>query len=256
MASMTASSVAVRSSFVGKAVQAKSQSKAAPKVSAVRCQAESQDVTLATRRGAMTAFSAAALAVSAKPSLAAYGEGANVFGAATQNTEFIPYAGDGFAVLVPSKFNPSKEKEFEGTVMRYEDNGDAVTYLLTTITPTDKTSITQYGTPAEFLSSVSFLLGRTTQTFITGSEGGFGANRVAAASLLGAESVTKKGKTYYEVDCVTRTADGNEGGRHHLISGTVSNGKLYLFTVQIGDKRWFKGMDRPCTAAWKSFTVA
>jgi hypothetical protein len=34
-------------------------------------------------------------------------------------TGFVPYTGDGFAVLLPSKYNPSKEKEFPGVVLRY-----------------------------------------------------------------------------------------------------------------------------------------
>lgn len=33
-------------------------------------------------------------------------------------TEFIPYAGDGFAILIPGYFNPSKEQDFPGTVLR------------------------------------------------------------------------------------------------------------------------------------------
>ena len=31
---------------------------------------------------------------------------------------FVPYAGEGFAVLIPSKWNPSKEQDFPGTVLR------------------------------------------------------------------------------------------------------------------------------------------
>lgn len=34
-----------------------------------------------------------------------------------------------------------------------------------------------------------------------------------------------------------RAADGDEGGRHQLISATVNGGKLYLLKVQAGDKR-------------------
>ena len=33
-------------------------------------------------------------------------------------TGFIPYSGDGFALLLPSKWNPSKEKEESGVVLR------------------------------------------------------------------------------------------------------------------------------------------
>jgi hypothetical protein len=53
--------------------------------------------------------------------LAAYGDAANVFGRVTNKSGFVPYAGEGFAVLLPSKWNPSKEKDFGGfaeTVLR------------------------------------------------------------------------------------------------------------------------------------------
>ena len=46
---------------------------------------------------------------------------------------------------------------------------------------------------------------------------------------------------YYKYEILTRTADGDEGGRHQLISAAVGNGNLYILKVQIGDKRWFKG---------------
>ena len=32
--------------------------------------------------------------------------------------EFIPYAGEGYAVLIPGKYNPSGERDFKGTVLR------------------------------------------------------------------------------------------------------------------------------------------
>ena len=51
-------------------------------------------------------------------------------------------------------------------------------------------------------------------------------------------------------------ADGNEGGRHHLITAAVGNGNLYVMKVQIGDKRWFKGARKDAEGAWNSFTVA
>lgn len=51
-------------------------------------------------------------------------------------------------------------------------------------------------------------------------------------------------------------ADGNEGGRHHLITAAVGNGNLYIMKVQIGDKRWFKGARKDAEGAWNSFTVA
>lgn len=70
---------------------------------------------------------------------------------------FVPYTGDGFAVLLPSKYNPSKEKDFQGVVLRYEDNGDAVNNLVVIKMPTSKTSIEQFGTTDAFLSQLQTL---------------------------------------------------------------------------------------------------
>lgn len=83
---------------------------------------------------------------------------ANVFGKPKANTDFLPYDGDGFKLLVPSKWNPSKEVEFPGQVLRYEDNFDTTSNLSVIITPTDKKSITDYGSPESFLSTVIRLL--------------------------------------------------------------------------------------------------
>ena len=89
------------------------------------------------------------------------------------------------------------------------------------------------------------------------SEGGFAANRVAAASLLEVNETTdKKGKKYYEYSILNRTADGDEGGRHQIIKATVANGKLYIIKAQCGDKRWFKGVKNEVMGSINSFTVA
>ena len=46
-------------------------------------------------------------------------EAANVFGSKSGNfTGFTPYEGDGYSVLIPAKWNPSKEKDFPGTDLR------------------------------------------------------------------------------------------------------------------------------------------
>jgi len=50
-------------------------------------------------------------------------------------------------------------------------------------------------------------------------------------------SVDKDGKTYYTYELLSRTADGDEGGRHNLITAVVNNGNLYLCKIQAGDKR-------------------
>eukprot|EP00951_Prasinocladus_malaysianus_P027642 scaffold249067_cov38-Prasinocladus_malaysianus.AAC.1 len=178
-----------------------------------------------SRRAALGVAAGAALLAQAKPSQAAYGDAANVFGKATNVSGFVPYAGEGYALLLPSKWNPSTEREFPGIDLRYEDNFDAVNNLLVTVTKTDKSSIEDFGAPENFLRSVTYLLGQQSYAGQTKSEGGFAENRVSAASLLGVSTATdKKGKTYYKYEILARSADGDEGGRHQLISATVSNG--------------------------------
>lgn len=60
---------------------------------------------------------------------------------------------------------------------------------------------------------------------------------------------------YYYYHVLTRTADGEGGGRHHLLVSGVSNGKLYTLQVQTLDKQWFKGQDKPIQGVAKSFTI-
>lgn len=83
-----------------------------------------------------------------------YACAANIFGKPKTATDFLPYAGEGFKVSIPAKWNPSKEVEYPGQVLRYEDNFDITTNLAVTINPTDKKSITDFGSPAEFLTQV------------------------------------------------------------------------------------------------------
>merc|ERR1712144_157657 len=92
------------------------------------------------------------------PTLAAYGDSANVFGRITNKTGFVAYAGEGFSVLLPSKWNPSKEKDFPNVALRYEDNFDAVNNLVVIKEKTDKSKIDDFGTPEQFLNSFSYLL--------------------------------------------------------------------------------------------------
>lgn len=79
---------------------------------------------------------------------------ANVFGKPKENTDFLPYNGNGFKLSIPSKWNPSKEVEFPGQVLRYEDNFDTISNVSVMINPTDKKTITDYGSPEDFLSQV------------------------------------------------------------------------------------------------------
>jgi hypothetical protein len=228
----------------------------------VRAQSSNGEAAEMSRRSVLGLVAGvASLAATASPSLAAYGDAANVFGKVTNRSGTIPYAGEGFAVLLPSKWNPSKEKDFEGegrqTALRYEDNGDAVNNLTVLTVPTSKNSIEEYGGPDKVLQELQFLFGKQTFAGDTISEGGFAPGRVSAASLLDVNTSTdKKGKKYYKYELLVRTADGDEGGRHQLISATVGQGKLWVLKVQIGDKRWFKGAKNDAFNAFDSWTVA
>jgi len=212
------------------------------------------------RRDTLTGFMAgvAAVTVSAvQPDVAkaAYGEAANVFGKEKKGTSFVPFAGDGYAVLVPGKWNPSKEREFEGMDMRYEDNFDAVNNMYVLVNKTSASSTESLGDLDKALAGFSYLLGSQSFSGKTQSEGGFAENRVSTAAVLDQSVEDIKGKKYYQWEILTRTADGDEGGRHQLIKAVVSNGNLYVFKVQAGDKRWFKGAEKECRESFTSFQV-
>merc|ERR1719482_674142 len=162
------------------------------------------------RRSLVLATTAATI-LRTEPTIAAYGDSANVFGKITNKTGFVAYAGEGFSVLLPSKWNPSKEKDFPNVALRYEDNFDAVNNLVVIKEKTSKSRIEDYGGPEQFLNSFSFLLGQQMYAGQTMSEGGFAPNRVSAASVLDLENTTdKKGRTVYRYNILSRTADGDE----------------------------------------------
>uniref|UniRef100_A0A0D6R7H3 23 kDa subunit of oxygen evolving system of photosystem II n=1 Tax=Araucaria cunninghamii TaxID=56994 RepID=A0A0D6R7H3_ARACU len=253
-----------RSSLTGFSVKSSSSSLNSPKF-AVTCRAsktqqaadEEGSMTAVTRRLALTLLvGAAAVTSKVSPADAAYGEAANVFGAPKKNTDFITYSGDGFKISIPAKWNPSKEREYPGQVLKYEDNFDSLSNVTVMVTPTDKKSITDFGSPEKFLSQVDYLLGKQTYFGKTVSEGGFDPDAVATASLLESGTPVVNGKQYYFLSVLTRTADGDEGGRHQLISATVSDGKLYICKAQAGDKRWFKGARKFVESTANSFNVA
>lgn len=210
-----------------------------------------------SRRLALTVLiGGAALGARVSPADAAYGEAANVFGKPKTDTDFQAVSQDGFKILIPSKWNPSKEVEYPGQVLRYEDNFDATSNVSVMVTPTTKKSIKDYGTPEEFLAQVDFLLGKQAYFGKTASEGGFDPDAVATANILETATPVIGGKDYYSISVLTRTADGDEGGKHLLITATVSDGKLYLCKAQAGDKRWFKGARKFVESTANSFSVA
>ncbi|KAJ8443026.1 hypothetical protein Cgig2_030229 [Carnegiea gigantea] len=198
-----------------------------------------------SRRLALSVLIGAAAAVGSKVSPA---------DAPKTNTDFLSYNGDGFKLMIPSKWNPSKEVEYPGQVLRCEDNFDATTNVIVAITPTDKKSITDYGSPDEFLSQVNYLLGQQAYFGKIDAEGGFDSD-VATANILETNSPVTDGRQLY-LSVLTRTADGDEGGKHQLISATVKDGKLYICKAQAGDKRWFKGARRFVESTANSFQVA
>merc|ERR1719335_923681 len=209
------------------------------------------------RRAVLYAATGAILARNVSPATAAYGDSANVFGRITNKSGFVSYAGEGFSLLLPSKWNPSKEKDFPNIALRYEDNFDAVNNLVVIEEKTSKGRIEDFGSPEQFLNSFSFLLGQQSYSGKTISEGGFAPDRVSAASVLDLETTSdKKGRTFYRYNILSRTADGDEGGRHQLISATVSGSTLYILKIQVGDKRWFKGVRKEAEGVFNSFIVA
>mmetsp|Transcript_30056 Transcript_30056/g.75284 ORF Transcript_30056/g.75284 Transcript_30056/m.75284 type:complete len:260 (+) Transcript_30056:80-859(+) len=253
----TASAVVGRPAFVGKteSLRARAVAPAAPKRASVVTLASSADDT--SRRAALSVFTAVGAAAVVKPSFAAYGDSANIWGATTNTSGFIPYAGNGYAMLVPSKYNPTKERPFPNQDVYFEDNFDQVTNISVLVEPNcGKAKIEDFGQPEAYLEKIGYLLGQQSYAGLTRSEGGFAANKVSAAAVLDVFTKVNKGKTYYYFEVLTRTADGDEGGRHQLISATVSDGTLYTMKLQSGDKRWFKGQERDLKQTWSSFTVA
>ncbi|ONK74424.1 uncharacterized protein A4U43_C03F6070 [Asparagus officinalis] len=210
-----------------------------------------------SRRLALTVLiGGAALSTKVSPADAAYGEAANVFGKPKTNTDFLAVSRDGFKINIPAKWNPSKEVEYPGQVLRYEDNFDANSNVTVMVQPTDKKSIKDFGPPEEFLSKVDYLLGKQAYSGKTVSEGGFDPDVVATANILETATSVVGGKDYYNISVLTRTADGDEGGKHLIITATVSDGKLYICKAQAGDKRWFKGARKFVESTVNSFNVA
>lgn len=94
------------------------------------------------------------------------------------------------------------------------------------------------------------------KTITFGVQGGFDSDAVATANVLESSTPVVDGKQYYSVTVLTRTADGDEGGKHQIITATVKDGKLYICKAQAGDKRWFKGARKFVENASSSFSVA
>lgn len=222
-----------------------------------RAEGANQAESPVTRRSLGALLGGALLLANSKPSFAAYGDAAKVFGSKpTNSTGFIPYEGTGFSLLLPSRWVPTEERDSREVQLRYEDTYPA-NNLTVLASKTSKKSVADFGSPDQFLKENAFLFGDNVWQGNTRSEGGFKPNQVAAASVLEAEQVTgKDGKPHIYAHVLTRSADGNEGGKHHIISAVVSNGQLFIMKAQIGDKRWNKGGSRDSKTLQESFAVA
>lgn len=196
--------------------------------------------------------------MAAQPAFAAYGDSANVFGKRAAKNQLKDVSGPGWSGQIPGKFNPSRQtEEFPGTTARWEDNFDQVSSVTMIVRPNGKNSITDMGSLDDFRNAVIVnLLGVQAWEGSSISEGGFADGQVSKAALLGQETVTKNGKTYYNYEILTRTADGNEGGRHQIFTCAASNGNLYVMKLQAGDKRWFFGLDKELLESRAGFEVA
>lgn len=191
-----------------------------------------------------------------KPANAAFGDAARVFGGKpTNDTGFIPYQASDFSLLLPARWNATLERDQRDVRLRYEDTYPA-NNLLVYAKKTSKNSISDFGDPQQFLKEVNFLFGDNVWLGQTRSEGGFKPGQVSSAAILDADMVTgKDGKQHYNFHVLTRSADGNEGGKHHIISAAVSGGQLWIMKAQIGDKRWNKGGSRDSKMLQDSFKV-
>lgn len=72
-----------------------------------------------------------------------------MFGRATNTTGFVPYVGDDFSILLPSRWVPSRERDFDrqglATLLRYEDNFDTSNHLMVLTKDTSAKAVTDLG---------------------------------------------------------------------------------------------------------------
>lgn len=216
--------------------------------------------------GAATGAAAAATFLSAfaspPPASAAYGDAARVFGSRSIESSFIRYEGEGFRMSLPAKWSqPLRERPFPGTVTAFNDSGDTSNQIFVVTKEASASSISAID-PEELLKQLTPLFGEQSFAGETRSEGGFRPNSVAAASLMDVSTFEKDGKPYVRYDVLTRTADGEEGGRHNLLTAAVGESKegkrtLFVQLIVVGDKRWYKaGGAAAARGTAESFTVA
>lgn len=140
----------------------------------------------------------------------------------------------------------------------FTDSFDTITTLsITRFRGQNHSSVKDYGTLVQLLEQYPYVLGVQSFEGKTMSEGGFSDNKVVTATLVDSKEEAVDGKVYFKYNLLTRTADGDEGGKHQLLSFAVgSDGCLYLYKVCVGEKRWIKGGSKLVLGSWDSFRVA
>ena len=251
-------------STLPQAAAAISPSAAAPAAATAAPDTRRRSLLLSGAAAATTAAAALLPSGLATPpaALAAYGDAARVFGSRSVDSSFIDYVGEGFKMSLPAKWSqPLRERPFPGTVAAFNDSGDTSNQIFVVAREASASSVAAID-PEELLKQLTPLFGEQSFSGETRSEGGFRPNSVAAASLMDVTTFEKEGKPYVRYDVLTRTADGEEGGRHNLLTAAVGEGaggkkQLFIQLVVVGDKRWYKaGGAAAARGTAESFTVA
>lgn len=245
-----------------KTPQAAAAAAAAPSPAAAPAPPLTRRSLLSGAAGATAAATFLSAVASPPPASAAYGDAARVFGSRSVGSSFIPYEGEGFKMSLPAKWSqPLRERPFAGTVAAFNDSGDTSNQIFVVAREASAASVSAID-PEELLRQLTPLFGEQSFAGETRSEGGFRPNSVAAASLMDVSTFEKDGKPYVRYDVLTRTADGEEGGRHNLLTAAVGQSKegkktLFVQLVVVGDKRWYKaGGAAAARGTAESFTVA
>lgn len=224
-----------------------------------------QDAAGDVSRRSISTVLPAALAASVVPSLlatppsaqAAYGQSANVFKKSKETTQgdYKEYTTDAYSILIPQRgFNPMPEStlgEWPGMEFKWEDF-DATDYANVTVTVMEGSSLPK---PED----LKFMLGQSTWEgfgeYSTVNYADKGSSDLSAGNVLDAKVLNQDGTDYAIYELLTRTVDGSQGGRHHLMSCAVKGGKVYIAKFTCGDKHWAHNQ----TIAYKtrdSFRVA
>lgn len=237
-----AHAMSAKASIAARAVVAPAK---APKAQAQRlacvCSAE-QPAQLGRRAAAGALAGAFALSMRADEAQAAYGQSANVFKSSkeTSDGDFSLYTADNYSILIPQRgYNPSPPEylsEWPGIDLRWEDF-NSTDYANVTITVKDgEKTLEPQDLAFMFGESTWAGFGEYSSTDLTKKQGESSA--IFAANVLEKTNKTVDGKNIQIFELLTRTVDGSQGGRHHLIAAGTKGGKTYIAKYTCGDKHW------------------